>query len=192
MKILCVDDDRTTLTLITRSLERICPEDEILSASCGEDAIQMLEHNKVELLITDLVMPGASGMDVLEKSKAVRPETEVIMVTAYSSVESAVEAMQKGARDYLPKPINLDLLIEKVENLKEFLLSRREVNDYRYAMTIIEDDVYRTAEASDRKLSEHRSALAKIESIVDGALSPEGKLEQIGETLGLLASSDAQ
>ena len=97
-------------------------------------------------------------MDVLCKAKEICEETEVILITSFSTVESAVEsateAMQKGARDFLPKPVNLDLLAEKVENLKEFLLSRRDVYDYRYAMTIIDEDVVRTAEIAERKLSE--------------------------------------
>ena len=189
MKILCVDDDRTTLTLMTRSLENICPEDEILRAASGQEAIRQLRDHQVDLMITDLMMPGVTGMQVLEKAKAISADTEVIMITAFSSVESAVEAMQKGARDFLPKPINLDLLVEKVENLKEFMLSRRDVNDYRSAMTMIDDDVCRTVEAAERKLSEHRRLLAGIAEVLEDEGSAEEKLERISETLGLLAGN---
>ncbi len=181
MKILCVDDDRTTLTLTTRSLERACPEDEILSATSGEEAVEILCSLPIDLLITDLVMPGISGIEVLEAAKRERPGTEVIMVTAYSSVESAVEAMVKGARDYLPKPINIDLLVEKVENLKEFLLSRQEIEDYRYAMAILEEDVSRTAAGVERRLVDLEAGLERVVVVLRSESSPAEKLAGVLE-----------
>ena len=79
MIILCVDDDRTTLTLVTRSLEKICPEDTVLGASSGEEAVQTIGSTPVDLIITDLVMPGLGGIDVLEAAKKARADTEIIM-----------------------------------------------------------------------------------------------------------------
>lgn len=183
MKILCVDDDRTTLTLTARSLERACPEDEILSASLGEEALELIKSLPIDLLITDLIMPGITGIELLEAAKRERPSTEVIMVTAYSSVESAVEAMVKGARDYLPKPINIDLLVEKVDNLKEFLLSRQEIEDYRYAMAILEEDVNRTAAGTERRLTELQSGLDQLRSILASDTPPADKLLRLDDVL---------
>ena len=188
MKILCVDDDRTTLTLTTRSLERACPEDEIISASSGEEAVEILRTLPIDLLITDLVMPGISGIEVLEAAKSERPGTEVIMVTAYSSVESAVEAMAKGARDYLPKPINIDLLVEKVENLKEFLLSRQEIEDYRYAMAILEEDVSRTAAGVEKRLVELEEGLKLARELLRSENAPADKLAGVTEIVESLES----
>jgi len=184
MNILCVDDDRTTLTLVTRSLEKVCPEDTVLGVGSGEEAIETIKSTPVDLIITDLVMPGAGGIDVLEAAKKVRTDTEIIMVTAYSSVESAVEAMQKGARDYLPKPINIDLLVEKVENLREFLLSRQEVSDYRYAMSIIEEDVSRTAKESERRLASLQRRLDRIGEVLESPIEATTKLDMIRKSLG--------
>lgn len=179
MKILCADDDRTTLTLTTRSLERACPNDEIIAATSGEEAVEILKNLPIDVVITDLVMPGITGIEVLEAAKRERPCTEVIMVTAYSSVESAVEAIQKGARDYLPKPINIDLLVEKVENLKEFVFSRQEIEDYRYAMAILEEDVSRTAMGAEKRLTELQMSIEHINDILAEDCDSDDKLRFI-------------
>jgi two-component system, OmpR family, response regulator len=176
MKILCVDDERTTLTLTSRAIERACPEDQIITATSGEEAIEILKSMPIDLVITDLMMPGLSGIDVLEAAKRERPNTEVVMVTAYSSVESAVEAMQKGARDYLAKPINIDLLMEKVDNLKELLLSRQEIEDYRYAMAVLEEDVSRTAATTEKRLAEIQGVLESVRDHLDSDSDAETKV----------------
>jgi DNA-binding NtrC family response regulator len=179
MKILCVDDDRATLTLVTRTLEKACPSDEILAAPSGEKAVDMLRAQPIDLIVSDLIMPGISGMEVLEEAKQERPETEVIIVTAYSSVESAVKAMQKGARDYLPKPINTSMLIEKVENQRTLLLSRREIDNYHYAMSVIEEDISRTARSVERRVAALQNRLDRITELAAGEGDPQGKLEKI-------------
>jgi two-component system OmpR family response regulator len=183
VKILCVDDDRSTLTLTTRSLQRAFPEDELLAAGSGEEAVSLLRSKPVDLLITDLVMPGLSGLDVLEAAKRERLQTEVIMVTAYSSVESAVAAMQKGARDYLAKPIHVDLLVEKVANIKELMQSRREIEDYRYAMAVLEEDVTRTAVGVERRLLELQQRLEAVQAELGVAAPAEERLRRIENLL---------
>ncbi len=183
MKILCVDDERTTLMLTSRAIERACPEDQILTATSGEEGIEIVKSMPVDLVITDLMMPGLTGIDVLEAAKRERPSTEVIMVTAYSSVESAVEAMQKGARDYLPKPININLLVEKVENIKELLLSRLEIEDYRYAMAVLEEDVSRTAAGTEKRLVETQAALDQVREALNSGDDSETKLNRVRQAL---------
>ena len=184
MKILCVDDDRSTLTLTTRSLQRAFPEDELLAAGSGEEAVDLIRSKPVDLLITDLMMPGLSGLDVLEAAKRERLQTEVIMVTAYSSVESAVAAMQKGARDYLAKPIHVDLLVEKVANIKELMQSRREIEDYRYAMAVLEEDVTRTAVGVERRLAELERRIESAQAEIRAEGSPDQRLARIDALLG--------
>jgi DNA-binding NtrC family response regulator len=183
VKILCVDDDRSTLTLTTRSLQRAFPEDELLAAGSGEEAVEVIKSKPVDLLITDLMMPGLSGLDVLEAAKRERLQTEVIMVTAYSSVESAVAAMQKGARDYLAKPIHVDLLVEKVANIKELMQSRREIEDYRYAMAVLEEDVTRTAVGVERRLAALQRRLEFVQAEIQSEGTSEERLARIDALL---------
>ncbi|MCP4550125.1 MAG: response regulator [bacterium] len=189
MTILCVDDDRTTLKLISKSLEKAYPNEKILEAQSGEEAIEVLKSNPADILITDLIMPGMSGIDVLERVKRDRPQTEVIMMTAYTSVESAIESMQKGARDYLAKPISIELLTEKVENLRTLIQSQREVEDYRYAMDTISEDVSRSAQKTEEKLSRSGDALLQILEILDSPVEPNVKLKLIREAIGCLEMS---
>ncbi|MCJ7680124.1 MAG: response regulator, partial [Candidatus Aminicenantes bacterium] len=74
------------------------------TALSGEEALQMSLKKKYDLIITDLMMPGISGMDLLEAIKIDQPDTAVIMVTGYPTIKTAVQAVKKGAFDYVPKP----------------------------------------------------------------------------------------
>jgi two-component system OmpR family response regulator len=180
MRILCVDDDRTSLLLTRRILERAFPDDELFAAASGEEAVKLLGSRAIDLVITDLVMPGLSGIDVLEEAKREHGETEVIMVTAHSSVESAVQAMQKGARDYLAKPIHGELLVEKVGHLRELLQSRRDLEDYRYAMAVLEKDATRAAVGSERRLEGLQEQMQAALAIIERRdLPAEQRLERI-------------
>ena len=86
-------------------------------AASGEEALEVLEGEHVDVLMADLKMPGMDGMELLEKVKSRSPQTEVLIMTAYGSVPSAVQAMKLGASDYLTKPFNIDevkLLLERI------------------------------------------------------------------------------
>jgi DNA-binding NtrC family response regulator len=89
----------------------------VTTASCGEDAIACLRDQQFDLVITDLSMPGKSGIDVLKAAKAASPDTEVIIITAYGTIETAVEAMRLGARDFITKPFKLAAIERKVDKL---------------------------------------------------------------------------
>lgn len=106
--ILIVDDEESVLYTLEAVLK---PEGyAVTRASSAEEAHVIFQNGYFELVITDLTMPGDSGMVLLEKLVKDRPETLVIMVTAYGSEAVAVEAMKRGAYDYLPKPFSNDEL----------------------------------------------------------------------------------
>jgi len=105
-EILLIEDD-------TRAREglKIALEEEgysVIEASTGEEGLKWIKRKHIPLLITDLKLPGINGMEVLKKTLKISPSTEVIILTAYGTVENAVEAMKEGAYHYLTKPINLD------------------------------------------------------------------------------------
>ncbi len=105
-KILIVDDEESVLYTLEAVLK---PEGYAVSkARCAEEALVMFQNSFFDLVITDLTMPGDSGMVLLEKLLIERPETLVIIITAYGSEAVAVEAMKHGAYDYLPKPFSND------------------------------------------------------------------------------------
>src|SRR5687767_10679828 len=91
-------------------------------------ALAALEKTTYDLVITDLAMPAGGGMAVLDRVKEVSPETQVVLMTAYASTESAVEAMKKGAFDYLIKPFKNDELLIILRNaLEKRTLTRENV-----------------------------------------------------------------
>jgi two-component system NtrC family response regulator len=116
-RILIVDDE----VRIQRIFEiNLSPKYEVLASGDGEEALKIVKTQDLTLMITDLKMPGMSGMRLLQEVRRVLPDLPIIIMTAYGTVESAVEAMKEGVTDYILKPIKMDemeLLIEKTLSL---------------------------------------------------------------------------
>ncbi|PWT81136.1 MAG: Fis family transcriptional regulator [Blastocatellia bacterium] len=117
-RILVVDDERSMRELLAIVLRR--DGYEVLLAESGREAIDTLEREPVDLLISDINMPDVSGVEVLRAAKRADQDILGIMITAFASTDTAVEAMRLGACDYLSKPFDIDLLKmkvrEKIEN----------------------------------------------------------------------------
>ncbi len=115
--VLVVEDDRSNL----ESLERLFSKEgyRVLTAVDAKTALDTLRRQRVHIVVTDLMMPGLSGMDLLKAVKAVAPETEVIMMTAYGTVETAVEAMRTGAYDFVEKPLKRMQVLKSVAKAME-------------------------------------------------------------------------
>jgi len=107
-RILVVDDERSMRELLAIVLRR--EGYEVLLAESGRAAIETLEREPVDLLISDIKMPDVSGVDVLRAAKRIDQDILGIMITAFESTETAVEAMRLGACGYLSKPCDIDLL----------------------------------------------------------------------------------
>src|SRR5210317_2255221 len=112
-KVLLIDDDASLRRVTEYSLHSAGFQ--VLSAVDGKQGLASFQADHPQVVITDIQMPGVSGYEVLQQIKASRPETVVIVITAYSSVEKAVEAMKQGAYDYLAKPFSRDELVMVVE-----------------------------------------------------------------------------
>ncbi len=91
----------------------------VAEAKDGNTAIRQVQDGHFDLLLLDFKMPGMNGIEVLEKIKNINPEISVIMMTAYGTIETAVDAMKLGAVDYIPKPIDLDQLLTLVNRISE-------------------------------------------------------------------------
>ena len=113
-KILIVDDEKNTRDGLRQSLEPLGYS--VTLAADADEAIKALKSGGVDLMLTDLRMPGMGGLELIKSAQNISPETQVIMLTAYGTVETAVEAMKQGAYDYLTKPVNLDELESRVEH----------------------------------------------------------------------------
>ena len=113
-RILVVDDEEVTRLSLAEilSLEGY----QVTSARSGEEALQKLEKGTFDLVLADLVMKEVDGLQVMEAAKRLSPETVVIMLTAYGSLESAIQAMRQGAYDYLIKPCGAQEIVASVES----------------------------------------------------------------------------
>jgi two-component system NtrC family response regulator len=114
-RVLVVDDKASMRSMLESAF--IDKGMDVTSAANGEEAIAAMEHSHFDVIITDLNMPGKNGMDVLRAAKARDVDTEVLMVTAYGTIDTAVEAMRLGAYDFLTKPFKLDELEYKVDKI---------------------------------------------------------------------------
>lgn len=122
--ILVVDDERSMREFLSIMLKK--EGHDVVVADCGRAAVKILERRPVDLLISDIKMPDMSGVDVLRRAKEIRQDIVGIMITAFKSTESAVEALRLGAHDYLEKPFDNELLKKKVRDA----LEQRRVPEY--------------------------------------------------------------
>lgn len=106
-RVLIVDDDKNTRDGLQRALRRGY---EVMTAESGDRALAILGTGEVDILLSDVRMPGMDGVTLLQRARAQNPELVSILLTAYGNVEIAVEAMKAGAYDFLMKPVNLDHL----------------------------------------------------------------------------------
>jgi DNA-binding NtrC family response regulator len=127
-KIVVVDDEEAMLSLV----ERIVTGQRditVLKAKSGPEALEMLTVHNAGIVLADIMMPGMSGMGLLDEIKMRWPDKTVIIMTAYGSIESAVEAMKKGAYDYITKPFQYDDLLLALDRAFE---RGRLIDDKRY------------------------------------------------------------
>jgi DNA-binding NtrC family response regulator len=161
--LLLIDDEETQLKSLKGYLER--RNYQVYTASNGEEGFEIARKNTIDLVLTDYRMPGWNGLIVLRKIKELNPDIDVVVITAYGSIEDAVELMKAGAYDYLSKPIDLNELENLIERVKEKRL-------------LIEEN---------RQLRQQLEEKFKFESII----SQSGEMETVLNTAGRVASSKA-
>src|SRR5262249_55156654 len=115
ISLLAIDDEPQILTLYQ---EFLADEDlDIITTTDPAEGLQLVARKRPKIVLLDLRMPRMSGMQVLERILEIEPTTDVIMVTGDYSTESAVEAIHKGAADYIEKPVSADMLRQRVGKL---------------------------------------------------------------------------
>jgi len=123
-RVLVADDDALTRELLAETLGRCgC---EVTLAANGSEAVRALEREEFDLVLTDVKMPERSGMDVLQRAREVNRDAPVVLMTAYGTIESAVEAMKNGAFDYIVKPFSPDRVEVLLQRVGEWWALLRE------------------------------------------------------------------
>ena len=160
--VLIVDDEKHTREGLQQALQ---DNYDVSVASSADEAFNLMEAQEFEVIVTDLRMPGKSGLKVIDKALALANKPVVIMMTAYGNIESAVEAMKRGAVDFLTKPVNL----EKLEILIQRALKTK----------TLEVEVKQLHERLDEKFS------------FEGIVGRAAKLAEVIERVKLVAPSKA-
>jgi len=171
-RILVIDDEAGICSLIRIMLE--AEGYHISTANGGGEALALLNKHPFDLVISDLVMPDVTGLDVLAYVKKLSPETEFILITGYGTVESAVEALRHGAHDYITKPIIRDELKHSIKRALEYRHYRQERQQLVEALQERNNSLTQMLEASNR--------LAHLSPLPDVVLNeiPEIAWRQLG------------
>ena len=142
LKILVVEDGQSQRDMLR---DFLAGEGHDLSdAANGEKALKMMKNGYFDLVLLDYKMPGMDGMAVLKEVKDLNPEIDVILMTAYGTIETAVKAMKAGAADYITKPIELEellLLIEKISEFRNLTKENKILRDDLRAKEITTDQI---------------------------------------------------
>lgn len=112
-RILLVDDDQIFRTRLVRALNQRGYE--VYQATNAEEGIVLAKRHSPERAIVDMRMPGMSGLDLINELAKVDPDIDIIVLTGYGSIATAVEAVRRGARDYLTKPVDTDQILQAFE-----------------------------------------------------------------------------
>lgn len=144
-KLLIIDDEKIAL----KNLEHVMKKEgyEVIGTESGPNALKLLDEQQFDVVLTDLRMEKVDGLQILKKCRELYPDTEVVMITGYATLESAVEAMKKGAFNYIAKPFKLDIVrkvvqeaVEKVRLKKENRQLRDQIDRYQGKVKIITQD----------------------------------------------------
>lgn len=136
----------------------------VCCASCGEDALDIIAEKDIDVVITDLVMPGMDGLALLEAARQRNALIEIIMVTGHITIESAIEALKNGAFDYISKPVNDDVLLHTVNSCFEKKYLLEENQEIRQSLKLFEVSWAVSKTLEEEKL--HKAALDAILQIV--------------------------
>jgi DNA-binding NtrC family response regulator len=114
--VLLVDDEEQFLDALSQRLEARGLK--VAAVTSGEEAVMQVEDHNFDAIIVDLAMPGIDGIETLKRIKEKRPDLEIIMLTGHATVQSGIQAMKLGADDFLEKPVDLSILLEKIGKAK--------------------------------------------------------------------------
>lgn len=183
LKILVVDDDPVTRTLLTKRLTH-----EAFTVDTAEDGLVALEkitRQFYDVVLTDLMMPGGvDGIGVLEEAKRAHLKTEVVLITAHASVDNAVEAMKKGAADFLQKPINFDELLLRLDKIRNLKMLIKNASDLREAMDVTEKTSAETIQDLELMVADLNGRLATIKkTLLQDDMDPAARIRQVLEDL---------
>jgi len=127
-KILLIDDEEDILRVLSMSLK--IDGYDVVSALSGKEGLDVFIKESPDIILTDIKMPGMDGIEVLKKVKKINPETEVIIITGHGDIDTAIEALQYGASDFINKPVRDEALSIALDRAKEKIDIRLKLKEY--------------------------------------------------------------
>ncbi len=127
-KILLIDDEEDIVRVLSMSLKS--DGYEVVSALSGKEGLDVFNKESPDIVLTDIKMPGMDGLEVLKEVKNINPETEVIIITGHGDIDSAIEALQYGASDFINKPVRDEALSIAIDRAKEKIDIRLKLKEY--------------------------------------------------------------
>ena len=115
--VLLVDDEEQFLQVLSERLTNRGLR--VSSVTSGEEAVVLVENKNFDAVVVDLAMPGIDGIETTKKIKEKRPDLEIIILTGHATVKAGIEAMKLGAEDFLEKPVDLNVLLERISEAKQ-------------------------------------------------------------------------
>ena len=179
--ILLVDDDKNA----TKRLSRILTKEgyEVFTANNGKEGLEIINNNKIDILIADIEMPVMGGIELLERVKKFQKDIEVIMMTGFGDESLAIEALRKGAINYLRKPIDLDEVLIAIEQAVERIILYRNQLYRDRELKINSQIVSKINEELERRIEKRTLEISQVQS----QLFQTSKLATLGEMAAGLA-----
>jgi two-component system response regulator AtoC len=164
--VLVVDDEATARSFVSAALGDAGYE----AAQAGSlaEANQVIDTGGADIILLDVVLPDGSGLSLLDRLSRERPSPPVIMITAFGEVDMAVEAMKKGAQDFLQKPLDLDRLVQAVERAREVVALRRELDLLRRSSSQLDWVIGETPTMQRVAREAERAAQASASVLITG------------------------
>ena len=181
-RILVVDDEKPIRDFLYQALTRLGGF-VVELAENGEEALKKIEKEDFDLVLTDMKMPTMDGLQLISEIAKFKPETLMVLLTGHGTIESALEAMKRGASDYLPKPINLDEMLMRLRKVLEERQRFISLKDYAAELERANQELKKIDEMKSEFVSvashELRTPLAAIKNAVQ--LMLQGKTGEINE-----------
>lgn len=181
-RVLVVDDERDIRDFLFKALTRIAGF-QVEVAENGKEALEKIENEKFDLVLTDLKMPSVDGLQLIAEISRSKPETLTVLMTGHGTIDSAIEAMKKGASDYLTKPLNLDEMLLRLKKVLEEKQRFVRLKDYAEQLEKTNQELKKIDAMKSEFVSvashELRTPLAAIKNAIQLILS--GKTGEINE-----------
>ncbi|HEY6210079.1 MAG TPA: HD domain-containing phosphohydrolase [Gemmatimonadales bacterium] len=163
LQVLVVDDEEPVRNALRQYLTQ--QQFEVYAAGSGDEALQQLRRHRIALMLCDIRMPGTSGVDLVPQALETQPDLAILMLTAVNDATTAALCMQRGAMDYLTKPVELEDLgraVQRALKRRDTLLENRQLNEW-----LKEEVTTRTAELHHERMKLERLSVATLEALVN-------------------------